>query len=380
MIRNRVIYAVWLIVCALLFVLVNNVGTTILLALSLIMPIISGCMAFLVSKFMKANIDVKESNNIVFTLENTSILPAFLVKYNITCTNMLNGLTEQLNAVTSLMPKSEEKQLVDFSSKYCGEISVSVNSIKSLDVFGIFSFEIIKELNSSIVISPELFNCDVCVSDYANSNTDSDIYSMEKAGNDASETFMIRDYVAGDSVRNIHWKLSQKLDKTMVRELGLPIANDVLVLFDSAYHIENAIKPKAVDTLVKSFASICNALCDAGVQFSVGYYSSVINDFDIYDISSHSENEYFISRILSNRFCFVKDSISDLYLSCPCFKNYQHIVVITNDVNTNVQALLNFNRVNVLLLSSKNTVDLNCVYLTQFTSKNYKDALSYLEI
>lgn len=37
-------------------------------------------------------------------------------------------------------------------------------------------------------------------------------------GDDPGETYDIREYRSGDSIRQIHWKLSGKLDDIMIRE------------------------------------------------------------------------------------------------------------------------------------------------------------------
>lgn len=43
-------------------------------------------------------------------------------------------------------------------------------------------------------------------------------YSGSRPGDDPGETYDIREYRSGDSIRQIHWKLSGKLDDIMIRE------------------------------------------------------------------------------------------------------------------------------------------------------------------
>lgn len=42
----------------------------------------------------------------------------------------------------------------------------------------------------------------------------------DRAGSGPGETFQIRPYVPGDPIRQLHWKLSAKLDQPLIRELG----------------------------------------------------------------------------------------------------------------------------------------------------------------
>ncbi|MFR7744089.1 MAG: DUF58 domain-containing protein [Acutalibacteraceae bacterium] len=44
--------------------------------------------------------------------------------------------------------------------------------------------------------------------------------------------FQIRDYVPGDSQRQIHWKLSHKYDKLIVKDPSLPITRSAAVFWE----------------------------------------------------------------------------------------------------------------------------------------------------
>ena len=55
---------------------------------------------------------------------------------------------------------------------------------------------------------------------------------LNRPGTDKSETFDVRDYRPGDDVRAIHWKLSVKEDKPIVRIPGSPGFFDMVVLAD----------------------------------------------------------------------------------------------------------------------------------------------------
>ena len=56
---------------------------------------------------------------------------------------------------------------------------------------------------------------------------------MSKRGYDATEVFDLREYQPGDSIRSIHWKLSEKFDTVLVREASDTSNYDILILFDA---------------------------------------------------------------------------------------------------------------------------------------------------
>ena len=70
---------------------------------------------------------------------------------------------------------------------------------------------------------------------------DSDTSSPDRRGSDLTEPFRLREYAPGDSLRQIHWKLSSKLDRLVIREPGMPAARTLLVFWDRA-----AMPPRAM--------------------------------------------------------------------------------------------------------------------------------------
>ena len=56
--------------------------------------------------------------------------------------------------------------------------------------------------------------------------------TLSKKGYDATEVFELREYQPGDSIRTIHWKLSEKFDTVLVREPSDTSSYDILVMFD----------------------------------------------------------------------------------------------------------------------------------------------------
>lgn len=98
---------------------------------------------------------------------------------------------------------------------------------------------------------------------------DSESYSPNKKGNDYSETFQLREYVPGDGIKQIHWKLSEKLDKLIVREASLPVQKSTLVFWDK--YADDGFSSKEADAMAEVTASVCQALSKSGTPFSVGW-------------------------------------------------------------------------------------------------------------
>lgn len=98
-------------------------------------------------------------------------------------------------------------------------------------------------------------------------------YAMNKQGDDPGEIFGIREYRPGDKVKAIHWKLSAKMEGIVIRELGLPVENKVLLILDPVNVSDKTKIDEAVRAL-ETFASAAYSLFESNVDFAMGWYVS----------------------------------------------------------------------------------------------------------
>ena len=63
----------------------------------------------------------------------------------------------------------------------------------------------------------------------------SDIYAEDRSGPDQSQTYELRDYRSGDSLRSIHWKRSSRSNSWIVREGSWPVGQSLLLLLENSY-------------------------------------------------------------------------------------------------------------------------------------------------
>ena len=104
-------------------------------------------------------------------------------------------------------------------------------------------------------------------------------YSQRKPGDDPTELFALREYREGDRLSRIHWKLSQKMGKPLVKELGLPIADHLFFLLDL-----NGTGVEA-DTLLDAFATLSHFLAERETAHRVGYWDTRGNRLRCLEIS-----------------------------------------------------------------------------------------------
>ena len=89
-----------------------------------------------------------------------------------------------------------------------------------------------------------------------------------RPGADLTETFQIREYVEGDSMRQIHWKLSGKLYRLIVRDPSLPIVRSILIFWERTGDSGDL---RRTDAQAEAVLTICKTLLDQSMQFTVGW-------------------------------------------------------------------------------------------------------------
>ena len=197
-------------------------------------------------------------------LENKAWLPAPKLYCKV---GMINDLTREENlqeVISALGPGREDRRDFLLESACCGRIYVYVQSVQLLDYFGIFWLKVPVKASARITVLPELFSCDVVPSTVSAVSDDS---TVSKRGEDRTEVFQLREYQSGDDIRQIHWKLSSKLDTLLLKEPSQSVSRSLLVFWDK----RGECVPENMDAMAEATASVCQALCDNGTAFDLGW-------------------------------------------------------------------------------------------------------------
>ena len=98
-------------------------------------------------------------------------------------------------------------------------------------------------------------------------------YAQDRKGQDRTETYQLRDYTAGDSIRQIHWKLSSKRGHPVVREAACPMDQSLLLFVDRTW---GSIPPAQADAIMEAAVSVAQALSELGLPFRLCWNDDTI--------------------------------------------------------------------------------------------------------
>ena len=242
---------------------------------------------------------------VTLKLENPTMFPALRVRCDVAAQNQLNRQLRKCRVHTWVMPRKSQECRLQLDSQYCGRLRLWVPQVVLYDCFGLIGIRCSCDAVRHTTVQPETFEPVVTLVPSPSSAEDSEAYSQERPGADLTETFQIREYVPGDSPRQIHWKLTNKFDKLIVRDPGLPVAKNVLVFWERTGESGD---PDRIDAQAELVVSLCRALVDQGIQFTVGWNDTDRNLCITHRIREMDELVGVIPRLL--RATGTKDGVS----------------------------------------------------------------------
>lgn len=368
--RSAVLFAVLEIVLFLIFVLQNSKSAL----FCFIFVILAAALTFAETFAVRNKISVKvtlpttaEKGKAVcgtVTFENSSNFPILRGICELETENKLTGEKGEELVRFSVAPK--EKSVAEFSvaSDYCGYVTVKAKKIYVTDVFGFLPTEA-KKVNFSkgkITVLPETFMPLIVFGGMLSVPEDSETYSPDKKGNDYSETFQIREYALGDSIKQIHWKLSEKFDKTIVRDASLPIAKNIMLYWEKP---SDDVTPAEMDAMAEVTSSIAQSLCKSGYEFMLGWNDG--NRNECVRVTSDSDLLEAIPRLIKFR-----PNVNDDIEKEDMFSHFAKVICVAKKVP---EELLEKDGADVLVCD-KEAMGKNII---SFNEKDYFKDLEFLE-
>ncbi len=184
-----------------------------------------------------------------------------------------------------------------------GTYNFSIKSVRIFDLLGIFSKNIRVKSDGEIIIKPDIRT------DYHNPfigrNRSLQDFSLFSRYDESGDMAGVKDYVIGDNVKLIHWKLTGKLNKPVLKEYLVNDGRKILLIVDSR------VSNEKFDDLIDEFFSFSSSLLeyeyfhhlawlDADTpeisEVSSGYkLSAAIKEFMKASSSDKNALEYFLS-------------------------------------------------------------------------------------
>lgn len=230
------------------------------------------------------------------------------------CRDLLTGEQWEKTLRLAVPGRGEGCADTTFALPHCGKLELTVQTLAVLDLLGLWAARQPVSLTASALVLPELWPVALSLSEHCTPDADSAEYSMTRPGDDPSEPFGLREYQAGDRLRSIHWKLSEKTDALMVRQLGLPVDDTLLLVLDNS--ADTPPSPAEREALGEAVVSVSAALCRQDMAHRIAWLDRPGGELVFRAVSSMEELTEALPDILSAETEAEAEDVPARLLSC----------------------------------------------------------------
>ena len=307
MIRSRIVFCIWALSLLLLFFYKGQPAVTVLIIFTAAYAV----AAFLLTRLSGREISIGftggdmvskgETVKINMELRNRGKLPVFCCICEAAAKNLLTGTEEKHEVTLSLPPGSSRSYRFDLTESCCGKVELHLAKLTVSDPLQLFKAERQAGGDGPAVsyFAPQLHPADIPAEFLDSYNMESYQYSQYEKGSDPGEVFGIREYQEGDSLKQVHWKLTAKLDELTVKIPSFPIENNILLILDNLIDPETGVPAMQRSALVELLYSLSAHLLEKSIPHSIGWYDTKEQVFRSQAIRNEEELWASVPEVLS---------------------------------------------------------------------------------
>ena len=209
-----------------------------------------------------------------------------------------------------------------------GIINVSVKKIYVRDIMSFIKLRKKTDVSVESIVMPEL------ITSYAYDRTALEQGSLEseessKRGSDFSDVQEIREYIPGDKLMSIHWKLSAKRDILMVKDRASMSDKQMVALPELC---NNDVEQLAM--ILSGTYSLVNQIVEDGTTVKLMYWSMNRYEYDSARIDYKADlDEAFAGLFYEKTYSDMNEAASHMAAVHPEIKSYLHIFVEGGKLN-----------------------------------------------
>lgn len=219
-------------------------GNSLMMALCLawiLFPIIGLILAWYFSRHVKVELEAVQpiadwGQKVSFrlTAENPTWIYGASVWARLEYGHDYDGDERRRKVFLRLKAKERQAVVIECQSDLVGLVHCRVRSYQVGDPFGWFRLSRHDRREGRIAVLPKEYPCFVTFEEKEEQPGEEEVYMTHLRGENPEEVFQVREYQAGDRIRNIHWKLSARAEEWIVRDFVHPGQCRLALLADLA--------------------------------------------------------------------------------------------------------------------------------------------------
>ena len=239
-----------------------------LLGFELVLPVFLFILLYYFSKKIEIKIKTptttikNEKFNCELFLINSAEFPISCIEITIICQDVFDNtiIREVVSGVIDRKSISTIK--LGMEAGYAGKVNFRIEEAKLYDYFHLFARSISCDTSwNQTIIVPNIYDISFQKEfDSVKMLENKENHFPDKKGDDISEVYNIRPFMAGDALHKIHWKLSVKTDELLIKEFSDPLGKAINIFIDYSQKEEEDWTHERFDDVATRLLSISNQL------------------------------------------------------------------------------------------------------------------------
>lgn len=366
MTRDKLIYLAIVIISGAFFILYRDPLSLILFLVILAIP----PLLFIIVVLMRLGIRIKvESEHSVYSSDEKAKVSLVIANYSILPVSQIKVFANYKNSFFKhydvgefnffAPPLSKNRYELEIESRHAGKIDIFFKKARVLDYFGVFSVPIRIKKRLAVSFLPKIHSIEPLLSKNNYTASEANLYSKHKPGDDPAEVFAIRDYVDGDKLSRVHWKLSSKQDKYMVKDYSLLINEAVLILPELIFGEGKEADLDLIDAVLEIAFSLSHTLVERKTLHAIGYYNAEVDKVCTQKINDLDDLYSAFGAIFNTSNYYNKPILAGMDPEKQ--QTMSHVVYIAANVTADQCAKLSANKSASLIYTVINVVDEDAV-------------------
>lgn len=274
--KHRIGYLAVVVTAGIVYIAADRREPLVLLSLLILMPLLSLILQRAAMRGIQVTCQIQGSCRmsqeiaVALKIKRKNRLPLGTIRVQLIFENILYG--DQDENEVWLQPGEEREMtfLHLYEAADCGNVRTYVAEAEYRDLLGLAGFRRSVDISRETLVYPPEIRLNMELLKRPETKSFGEMYS-QKRGQDISEVSGLREYVPGDSMNSIHWKLSGKLDELIVREFGQPSNYNTLVLYEMMKRNQEEEIPNSCNNAVLALTvSLSMSMLERNLEHNVG--------------------------------------------------------------------------------------------------------------
>ena len=275
MARNRVLYILAVLACLAFSMMYKENISAVILAAVVIYPLFAWLTTFVLMKLVKAEFskgDILAEKGtrfeLIINVKNRFILPCVPMELVCDLPDEDTGLAAEKKIYVTLPPFGKAKLAMNCMNRYRGKYSFAVKKISVVDPLRII--RVSKKGKS--VINAVFVPRKLTVPDVSYFCESENFIAKRQSSTDNKEDFShVRDYIPGESVQLVHWKLTAKQGDLMLKQYDSVFDRKALILCDFDCCSRERDPLLCADTIIETAIAFAKTFLDENIFTNVDF-------------------------------------------------------------------------------------------------------------